>query len=95
MGSRVISLSDYRENHSAGEHEPRKISCVRPHPKKPSHPRAMKMRRRVVGTHVDSADRVTIESRVYRAKLKTARGKPEITLMLIFLLCLALAAFAL
>ena len=95
MGSRVISLSDYRENHGAAEHEPRNKSVGRLHPKKSAHPGAMKTRRQVVGTHVDSADRVSIESKVYRAKLNAARGKPEITLMLIFLLCLALAAFVL
>jgi hypothetical protein len=95
MGSRVISLSDYRENHGAADHESRIRTCARLHPKKSAHPRAMKMRRQVVGTHVDSAHRVTIESRDYRAKLTAGGGKPQTTLMLIFLLCLALAAFAL
>ena len=70
MGGRVISLIEYRQFHLvANRREMPKGPSLRARPKKGSRGQPMKTRQRVVGSHVDSIDRVTIPRALSRTNV--------------------------
>jgi hypothetical protein len=97
MGGRLISLADYRELHGAGNvRERSKGPSLRARPKKGSRGQPMKTRQRVVGSHVDSIDRVTIPRALSRTNVSPKWWDYRFILPSVFVLsCLALVAFGL
>jgi hypothetical protein len=98
MGGRVISLIDYRELRLAGSvRETAKGRYFRVNLKNASHMRSMKTRQRLVGSHVDSIDRVRVLSAFSGTNLspKWSSDYRFVVPAAFFLICLVLVAFGL
>ena len=96
MGSRIISLVDYRElrfARSARETGKGRSFCK--NLKSDSHSRPMKPRRRLVGSHCDSIDSTKPDLMVSRTNVSPKRDRRFLLTALFFAGCLMLVALGL
>jgi hypothetical protein len=97
VGGHVISLTDYRQLQLAANREIATGPSVRMRSKKASHPQSMKtQQQQLVGSHVDSVDRVAVDLIFCRANVSSKWWDYKFILQAIFFLgCLAVVAFGL
>ena len=96
MGARLISLSNYRQLQLAANRQKAKGPCLGVRSKKASRPQSMKTAQRLVGSHVDSVERVALDLAFCRARVSAKWWDYSLILPTIFFLsCLAVIAFGL
>jgi hypothetical protein len=96
MGTRIISLTDYRQQRPADARQTRKGASLRRRLKNASPPRPMKTRQRLVGSHVDPAQAVAVDAVLSRTNTAPRRWDNRFILTAAFFLgCLVMVALGL